>query len=442
MKYSVFPPTVLAGGVLLAVGCGKLPNQLDDRWSPPVKVAVSIDNLAGGIRLHKFQNTIMGLQSLQGGFAKWFFLNRTNNSWFETARVSAPTGYLWGWWALEPQSKRLLLPEGHVENGQLVMRALLGTIEENARLSDATEKKWLADKKSCFGETDENVQLKELYLGVGSINGSELYIAYCLNGERRTERGPFNTGVFHSSDAGQTWQMERISDFEGEEPSVCKSKNYYYYFTQRGLSHAYGLWFSRKPVEGGSWESSGELTKTFATVYGRYAAVPEADTVHVCWMDCRNDMKRFNVDGPNIENDDIVYCHRKDSDSGWSKEVNLSKGLLYTYSPILSVEGNNIVVAWSGIRSAGKHHNEYDANDIYYVTSKDGGMTWTKPLMVTDKAKDGINSGKPQVMLLNGVIHLFYIQGALEKAKQISPGLTKLNQRPWPIYYQQRPFPN
>jgi len=236
--------------------------------------------------------------------------------------------------------------------------------------------------------------------------------------------------------------MERISDFEATDPMVCKTKNCYYYFATRGLGEGYGLWFSRNPVEGGPWENPGELTKTYATTYGRYAAVAEDDVIHACWMDCRNDMRRFNVDGPNIENDDIVYRHLKDSDSSWSKESKLAEGLLYSYPPSMSVEGKDIVVAWAGIRSAGKHHNEYDPNDIYYVTSKDGGETWTKPFMVTDRAKEGITSGKPQVMLLNGVVHLFYIQGALEKPKQISPGLTKLQQGPWPIYYQHRPFPN
>jgi hypothetical protein len=211
----------------------------------------------------------------------------------------------------------------------------------------------------------------------------------------------------------------------------------------RGIPRqGYHLWFSRKLVQNSSWEDPGEVTKTYATVYGHYVAVAEDDMIHVCWMDCRHDMKRFNVDGPNIENDDIVYCHRKDSDSRWSKDVNLSEGLLYSYSPSMSVEGNNVVVTWAGIRSAGKHHNEYQPNDIYYATSKDGGETWSEPLMVTDKAKDGVTSGKPQVMLQNGVIHFFYIQGTLEKPEQLSPGLTRLKQAPWPIYYTQRPFPD
>jgi hypothetical protein len=52
-----------------------------------------------------------------------------------------------------------------------------------------------------------------------------------------------------------------------------------------------------------------------------------------------------------------------------------------------------------------------------------------------------MTAGHPQVMLLNGVIHLFYIQGKMD-LQQLSPGLTKLNQPPWPIYYTQRPFPD
>jgi len=75
------------------------------------------------------------------------------------------------------------------------------------------------------------------------------------------------------------------------------------------------------------------------------------------------------------------------------------------------------------------------------VTSNDGGKTWEKLQRVTDNIATGITAGDPHVVLQNGIIHLSYIQEKL-KLKQESPGLTKLNQPPWPIYYQQRPFPN
>ena len=119
----------------------------------------------------------------------------------------------------------------------------------------------------------------------------------------------------------------------------------------------------------------------------------------------------------------------------------LSKGLLYAYAPTISAEGDKVVVAWAGIQTTDKQHTDMGPNDIYYVTSKNGGKTWTDPMKVTDGAKDGFTSGMPQVALLNGTIHLLYTQGQLEKPNQLSPGLTRLNQPPWPIYYTQRPFP-
>jgi Neuraminidase (sialidase) len=107
----------------------------------------------------------------------------------------------------------------------------------------------------------------------------------------------------------------------------------------------------------------------------------------------------------------------------------------------MSVEGDKVVVAWAGVQTAPDWHKEHAPNDVYYVTSNDSGKTWTKPLKVTDGVKDGITSGAPQVMLLNGVIYLSYIQGKISY-KEESHGLVKLNQPPWPIYYQQRPFPD
>jgi hypothetical protein len=56
---------------------------------------------------------------------------------------------------------------------------------------------------------------------------------------------------------------------------------------------------------------------------------------------------------------------------------------------------------------------------------------WTPPVKVTDSAKDGIQTGEPQVAVQNGVIHLFYIQG------KENPRLHVGNQGPWPVYYQQ-----
>jgi Neuraminidase (sialidase) len=98
----------------------------------------------------------------------------------------------------------------------------------------------------------------------------------------------------------------------------------------------------------------------------------------------------------------------------------------------MSVEGDRIVVAWQ----SGESNQAWQPFDIYYATSKDGGQTWAKPLKVTDRAKDGLTSARPQVAVQNGIIHLFYVQGKEDRHAQV------WNQGGWPVYYQQRPFPN
>jgi hypothetical protein len=228
--------------------------------------------------------------------------------------------------------------------------------------------------------------------------------------------------------------MERVSDFETWDNTVCKTKNYYYDF-----GHGYNFWSSRKPAGKNNWEPPFRLTETLGANWrGSCRMLAEGDTVHACWMDSRDNMWRFYIDTVPSENDDIVYRHRKDSDSNWSRDKILSKGLVYSFPPAMSVEGNKIVVVWAGSPSNSRNHSQGDPNDIYYVTSKDGGDTWTKPLNITDKAKEGFVSGTPQVILFNGVIHLFYIQGKPEKREPLS----QWSPTSWPIYYTQRPFPN
>jgi hypothetical protein len=280
------------------------------------------------------------------------------------------------------------------------------------------------------------------------MNGADICVPYCVEGftcdakGAVTARGPYNTGVLCSADSGRNWQIERVSNLDASFLTVCKTEDFYYYFAAslaEKSGQGYELWFARKSANGGPWGTP----KVVAGSFSNFAldALTEGGTVHLCWLDRRHEKKRFNLVYQQRQNHEVVYSHRKDSDVSWSQDNILSAGLLYSYAPSISVECDKIVVAWAGIQTAPDWHNEYSPNDIYYVTSKDGGKTWTKPLKVTDGAKDGITSGKPQVALKNRVIHLFYIQGKMN-LKQQSPGLTKLNQPPWPIYYQQRSFPN
>jgi hypothetical protein len=279
-----------------------------------------------------------------------------------------------------------------------------------------------------------------------------MYIPYSLEaftigtGGAAIARGPFYSGVFHSEDAGQTWLKERVSDTYDYLPGLKCTKSYCYFFAvslPSGTNNTIDLWFSRKPVDAKIWDKPIVATKTFGRsgLLWKYVVEADEETVHLCWLDQRHEKTRLNLVYPRRENYEVVYSRRKDSDTTWSNDVILSKGLLYSYAPSMSVEGDRIVVVWSGIRDADDWHHEQAANDIYYVTSNDGGKSWAKMSKLTDSAGKGITSGRPQVILLDGIIHVCYIQGTLN-LKQESPGLSLLNQPPWPVYYQQLPFPN
>lgn len=457
-KNTILILIILVAIIWYAASHIKRPIALDQGWTPPTGVTSSIDSLAGEVTMYKWHNTILALQGLGDSSARYFVMsnNKSNiNSWTESPLTGVPHDYFWTRPAMDKTSNKVFFSQGYMEDDKLQMSCLIGRIGGNVEVHDVTEQKWAMDKEKVFGT--DNVKFYDIYepgkrdypgLGLGIMEGSELYIPFFIRGFTYDKngiaiaRGPNADGVFHSNDSGMTWQMERISDLEAWGPSVFGTKNYCYYFATGGMETRIGLklWFSRKPVEGDTWDMPKPVTRTFAMELGNYVAAAENDMVHLCWMDGRHNMWRFNIDGPNIENDDIVYCHRKDSDSSWSKDVLLSEDVLYCYAPSMSVEVNNVVVAWAGIQNAGKYHTDYDPNDIYYVTSKDDGNTWSRPLKVTDGAKDGMTAGHPQVMLLNGVIHLFYIQGKMD-LQQVG-GLAKFNQSPWPIYYAQRPFPN
>jgi hypothetical protein len=459
----LFSQVGLFAMIAIVIGCNKSSTQsgqdyLAQNWSAPVRVTDTKSGFVDAVDLYKFNNTIIMIQVQDGHTARYFVLQRDGNSWAESKLSGVRQGYLWTYPAIDQAGGRVFFDEGYMENNQLVMNVIMGNMDKSISLRNSVEKKWSLDMKQLFGRISNNVRLTEPgkrdwpELAVGLANNSDMYIPYCLSGETYSENtifddlGPFNNGVFHSVDSGMTWQMERVSDSAAYLPSIIQTKNSCYYLAaSRALKRGQGweLWFARKPVGGNAWDAKKEITKSFcdSALYWKYVSVAADDTIHVCWLDRQHEKTRFSLGDSQRRNYEIVYCHRADADKEWGQQVILSKGLLYSYSPALSVEGNNIVVAWAGVQTAPDRHSEHSPNDIYFVTSKDGGKTWSKMLKATDRAKDGITSGKPQVMLLNGVIHLFYIQGNLN-LKQESPGLTKLNQPPWPIYYTQRPFPN
>jgi hypothetical protein len=438
---------VLVWIVVFLVGRIRWPISLDQGWSSPVRVTDTEDADAGGGFLYKSRDTMLLLKEHYDWSAKsstYSIMIRHNdpsNSWTQLPLSGITGRYVFYCPDLGQATDKLTFEQNFITNNQVIMSATFVRLNGDREVQIEPVRKWTADKKSLFGETGSNVQLKYgPFFGIGVLNDSDIYLPYSVRGETQRgkiiydDEGPFNNGVFHSTDYGATWQMNRISaDCDGGEPTMCKTKDYYYYFASK--NSGFTLWFSRKPVAGGSWDEPKLLTKTSANWRGG-GFLAEGDTVHACWLDSRLEKNRLDIGlipAPHLfaklGNCAVAYCQRKDSDSTWHKDIILSKGLRLSYWASMSVEGNKIVVAWDGWESRSSY-------DIYYATSKDGGKTWTRPLKVTDRAKDDITSERPQVALQNGVIHLFYAQGKWNRHEQAS------NQGGWPVYYQQRPFPD
>ena len=448
MKTTVLIFSALIVTVFL-VGCGKHIGRVAAGWSVPLRIAESIDGLGGRIDPYKFGNAIVGFEPMREGTAKCFIWNSRNASWFEVPLTHLPGKHDWVYPLVQDQAGAIYFPEAYTEDDRLTVNMFGIRMAGNDQFEVAGQRKWTKEKEEFFGTTDPNVHLNEVgkrggaFCPCGVISGQEWCFPFfaggkTYSGSRAISHGPYCSGVFHSRDGGVTWQVEKLSNSDTYDLSLCKTEGYYYCLMNQRLDHE--LVFSRQPVGAETWDALKVITKTLANTYGRHISVAEKDAIHVCWMDRRHEKHRFNLVYPNRQNWEIAYSHRRDADAEWSKDVVLSKGLLYSYFPSMSVEGKNVVVAWSGIRRASDWHSFNDANDIYYVTSSDGGETWTEPIRVTDGAKDGITSGEAHAVLLDGVIHLLYTQGRMN-LKEEMPGLTLLNQPPWPIYYQHRVFP-
>jgi hypothetical protein len=446
--------------LLISCGCTKLspPVAVDAvNWSKSEVVSQSADSLISSFMLYKWNKSLIALNN-DAGQLVIYFLQDGGTTWKEKINSNPAIGNKPGCTLLDcdPVANRFISVRGTILGDTMEVIFSSGSISSDGSILVAMKPVWRADKTVLFGKTGSNVTLwshnnrpiTPVYTW-GTFSDSVIYIPYSIHGETRRDRavitaeGPFDNGAFCSLDGGETWQREHISSSYSYAPHICKTKSYYYYIADTYADHN-ELWYSRKPVPGGTWSKQATINKSSVILGGMITSrvTGDGDNVHICWLDQRHTKESLLSIDAYHGNYEVVYRHCKDSDGNWGKEIILSEGLKYAYCPVVSVEGDKIVVAWAGAQSAPDGHAEKDPNDIYYVTSKDGGETWAKPLKATDGAKDGITSGKPQVMLLNGVIHLFYIQGTLEKPEQISPGLTKLNQPPWPIYYTQRQFPD
>ncbi|TAK99041.1 MAG: exo-alpha-sialidase [Verrucomicrobia bacterium] len=433
------------------VGCRQKSEASSGVWSKPVEIAKSSDSLSTSFSLYRWNGTLLTLGGDSGTFAARV-LEDNGQDW-RTVSSADP-----GWIPLDADAKesRFVIARDTIWRDKLEATFSVVSLSADGRFTKGNTASLHFQKDALFPGAPSNLELHPwdgqghgAFWG-GTLNGEEIRLPFCIEGtpiERtghqvgvRADLALSANGVFASSDGGRTWRTEAISVREARAPVLCRTKGYYYYFAKSYYGSFYESWFSRRSTEDGSWSHPETLNKSVAVKLSENLhALGEGDTAHLCWLDSRHEKTRLSLNRPLAENYEVAYSRRKDSEASWSKDIILSKGLRWAYAPSMAAEGNNLVVAWAGARGLADR-TEFGPSDIYYVTSDDSGKTWTKPTQVTDGFKSEITAGRPQVALHKGVIHLLYVQGKLNFKK--SGGLVKLNQPPWPILYQQRPFPS
>jgi hypothetical protein len=287
--------------------------------------------------------------------------------------------------------------------------------------------------------------------GVASplIVGNAIYVPYFVEcssfyGQHQAGgSGPKQSGVLYSAGDHSRWTRIKLFDAPTISHGVVATRSNVYFFAQRLgelNKKVWGLWCVRLTEIGEAQTQPELLAPTYCTTSAAtYSAIPEDGKVHLIWLDQRHETYSARQvirsrGGPGGAMRYEVYYRNRSDDGTWRPELHLSKGVPFAFAPVMAVEGDNIVVAWAGYK---KGWGEFSPSDIYFTTSADSGHTWTAPARATDNAKLGLITGRPQVALKHGMIHLFYSQGKIRE-NPVGAGLSLLNQPPWDIMHQKR----
>lgn len=426
--------------VLLASACGKRPQQVqaDTSWSDPETLPLSDQ-----VRLTAIDGEPVCIDGNDYYFLGGNGTRLDKRTFLPTVRIAnAHPRY-------DPASTRFILHDGdagfgNIRDGQFHARIACCSLELRARIRTIFDLRITLDTDELLGtnrtSTSEislpetwrqsgppQIRPREGRLGGSLILSNSIYVAYSIScdsvyGPNMVVggTGPNQAGLIYSNGDGSPWTRLKLLDIDTSWHAVFATSEHLYFLAGvgRGLERnlAPGLRSVRVSRALDTQTEPEIVAPTFSGRGGNYAAVTEADTIHLAWLDHRHERShnlRAMLTGtsPGEGNWELYYRQRKDSDSGWTKEVFLSKGIDFVFSPRMAVEGDNVVVVWSGFMRDEEHANPWLKSDIYFTTSSDGGATWKPPARITDNAKTGMTAVYPQVALYRGVIHLFYTGG-------------------------------
>ena len=228
-----------------------------------------------------------------------------------------------------------------------------------------------------------------------------------INGTPCSQLGDGYSGTYYSNDGGQTWGV--AASLDGSSlgtliPGVTRLAGGQYdaggdpalTFDSRGNVYYAGLGFDRTAppntvaVNKGAFDGSGRLTwgaPTFinpttspSTLNDKewiaadwHASSPFRDRVYVSWT-----RFIFNPQNGNYVQSPIFFAYSTDGGATFSTPKNISGSAHYSQGsrPVVGYDGT-VYVFWDGSTRLAA------LDSIYMASSKDGGVTWSKPVAVS-----------------------------------------------------------
>ena len=259
-----------------------------------------------------------------------------------------------------------------------------------------------------------------------ACSGNFVYVAY----RDSTSNGYVST-FLHSTDAGNSWSSSiPVGNFYWWPSVTAAGNNVYLSLNSVEDSSNTEVYFRRSTDNGTTWDSIIRISNSKGRSEDPSIAACNG-YVHLAWFDNRTG------------NREIFYRRSTDNGITWEPEINISNtNGVYAYCPMVSVNGANVDVVWSGgsaishkystdygntwstIDSAGAKRSVYYPvitrinsqihlvyfnfnNGIYYQHSSNNGQTWD----VDTNIVTGANKKSPFVAVGGSTVHLIWTDG-------------------------------
>lgn len=237
----------------------------------------------------------------------------------------------------------------------------------------------------------------EVVIGSGSTyldnpivaDGDNVYLIYVKASRSVTDfAGPRSVGDLFfraSSNAGASWGPEQKISNNGAAfriaITVSQSNLHVVWMDYRSLS-TWDVYYNHSSNRGSNWVGELKLISgTNAMGAERPAIAASGTTVHLTWMDGRNNGAACTIEGGYLLPicTDVFYKKSTNNGTSWGADVRLSNGSTYGGRPSISADGNAVAISYD---------NNFDGNGVqqFFTGSTDNGVSWSLPKRLSSLA--------------------------------------------------------